>query len=150
MSDLAKERDGKLGDAFIEGGETELTPELKLRPFTFGTLNLCRKMGLTQFTASTEAEKAAVTELGDAERQRQMSAFVWAQSREPREVLKHVREGTWEAEVELFEHELPVHILPKLVREIERISKLAADAAVEVAPKPSSEGDPDKDAPPNS
>lgn len=142
-------REQNLEDAFLEGDVT--VANLKMRPFSLGTLNLCRTLGLTMFTAS---DKDAVEALDDSQKQRQMATFAWMQSAPLPEVLLIVREmrnnpgsKVLEEKVEEFEMTVPVHLLPQLVKEVKRISELAASAAVEVQPKP---GDKDANEPGNS
>lgn len=115
----------------------------RLRPFSLGTLNLCRQLKLTLFTDAQADET-----LSDEVRQRQIAVFAWMQSAPLKEVLRAVRAGTWEDAVTEFEFNLSVDTIPTLVAEIGRIATLAAAAAVEVVPKPG--GGEDKDAPPKS
>lgn len=132
-------RSQQLEAAFAEAETT--VAGLRLRPFSLGTLNLCRQLNLTLFLDET-------AELTDAEKQRQLVAFAWAQSAPLHEVLAAIRTGKAMDHIAEFEFTLSIDMLPGLLAEITRISKLAAAAAVEVAPKPGSgieEG-----APPNS
>ena len=71
-----------------------------------------------------------------------MAAFAWMQSAPEKEVLKLVREKrrnpsstALDDAIEDFQFTVPVHLLPDLIKEVDRISKLAAAAAVEVVPK---------------
>ena len=132
-------RSQQLEAAFAEA-ETTVTG-LRMRPFSLGTLNLCRQLNLTLFLDET-------AELTDAEKQRQLVAFAWAQSAPLNEVLAAIRNGTAQERIDEFEFNLSIDVLPGLLGEIARISKLAAAAAVEVAPKPGSGIE--EDAPPNS
>jgi hypothetical protein len=135
-------RTQKLEAAFSEPwGDAAKVGSLRLRPFSLGTLNLCRQLGLTLFLDG-EAD------LDDAEKQRQIVAFAWAQSAPLPEVLGALRSGTAEEKIAEFEFAMDVGDLPQLIAEIRRISELAAAAAVEVAPKPGSSSD--EDTPPNS
>ena len=139
---MAKDtRTRKLEAAFADPAETEtMLGGLRLRPFSLGTLNVCRQLELTLFLDG-EAE------LGDEEKQRQIVAFAWVQSATLTEVLAALRTGTANERIAEFEFQLDVAALPELITEIQRISELAAAAAVEVAPKPGRSGE--DDAPPN-
>lgn len=139
---MAKDtRTRKLEAAFADPAETAtMIAGLHLRPFSLGTLNVCRQLELTLFLDG-EAE------LGDEEKQRQIVAFAWVQSAPLTEVLAALRNGTAHEKIAEFEFQLDVAALPELITEIQRISELAAAAAVEVAPKPGRSGE--EDAPPN-
>ena len=134
-------RTKKLEAAFADStDDATVIGSLRLRPFSLGTLNVCRQLGLTLFLDGE-------VELSDEEKQRQIVAFAWAQSASLPEVLKALRSGETDERIAEFEFRMDVGDLPDLIREIQRISELAAAAAVEVAPKPGSSGD--DDAPPN-
>lgn len=125
-------------DGFLGEGTLKLCG-FELRPFTFGSLAICRKLGLTLFTKEN-------AKLSEEETIRQLSAFFWVQSSPVKEMLSAVRSDTaWEA-IEEFEFSVPLHALPALLRRISEISRLAAAAAVEVVERPGSD---DKDAPGN-
>lgn len=140
MNDL---RAPQLEAAFAEDSAPTIAAGCRLRPFSLGTLNLCRQLNLTLFT-----DPQADETLSEAERQRQIAAFAWIQSASLKEVLAAVRTGIWEEAVTEFEFNLSVDTIPSLVAEISRIATLAAAAAVEVVPKPG--GGEDRDAPPKS
>ena len=75
------DRTEKQLDVFIEPA-----PEagaLRLRPFSAGTLTLCRKLGLTMILGSAE-DKAV---LSDEEKQRQITTFLFIQAA-PLETVK--------------------------------------------------------------
>jgi len=133
-------RTEQLEAAFAEDDATEVG-SLRLRPFSLGTLNVCRQLGLTLFLDDE-------TKLSDEEKQRQIVAFAWAQSAPLTEVLKALRTGNAEDRIARFAFRMEVNDLPGLMQEIQRIAELAAAAAVEVTPKPGPDGD--EDAPPNS
>ncbi len=136
-------RTSQLEAAFAEDHGATQVGTTRLRPFSLGTLNLCRQLQLTLFTDAQADEK-----LSDDERQRQIAAFAWMQSAPLKDVLAAVRAGTWQDAVSEFEFSLSVDTIPTLVAEIGRIATLAAAAAVEVVPKPG--GGEDRDAPPKS
>ena len=132
-------RSQQLEAAFAEGAST--VAGLQLRPFSLGTLNLCRQLKLSLFLDED-------AELSDEEKQRQLVAFAWAQSAPLKDVLAAIRTGTTDDHITEFEFTLSIDLLPGLLGEIDRISRLAAAAAVDVVPKPGDKGE--EDAPPNS
>lgn len=124
-------------DAIIDG-ETTIAG-ITLRPFTFGSMTLCRKLGLTIFTGDKD------NELNDTDQLDQLCTFFWMQSNPVKEVLASVRDESWKEKVEDFSHQIPMHEMGKLMDEITRISNLAQEAAVDVIPKDSDaaeEGEP--------
>ncbi len=139
---MAKDtRTRKLEAAFADPAQGEtVIGGLRLRSFSLGTLNVCRQLDLTLFLDG-EAD------LNDEEKQRQIVAFAWAQSAPLSEVLGALRTGTANEKIAEFEFRMDVAALPELITEIQRISSLAAAAAVEVTPKPGRSGE--EDAPPN-
>ena len=140
----AKKKSPKKKEANLDAaldGEVEIAG-LTLRPFSFGSLILCQKLGLTLFTEEPSDEDA----LNQGDELLQISTFLWMQSTDPREVRKAVRDGSYETRVDTFADKLEVHNLGNYMAEINRISSLAGKAAVDVIPK-GDEGD--KDAPGN-
>ncbi len=132
-------RSTQLEAAFAEGSTT--IGNLTLRPFSLGTLNLCRQLNLTLFLNGE-------TDLNDQEKQRQLVAFAWIQAAPMPEVLKAIRTGNAADKVAEFEFSLGIDTIPMLLKEVSRVSQLASAAAVEVVPKPGSKAD--EEAPPNS
>lgn len=108
----------------------------ELRPFTFGSLTLCRRLKLSLFT-----DEGASDELSEADTMNQLAAFFWIQSQPVPEVLKAVRDGSANEAIEAFEFDIPIHALPDLMRRINELSELAGAAAVEVEQKPDSKSD---------
>jgi len=139
---MAKDtRTRKLEAAFADPAQGEtVIGGLRLRSFSLGTLNVCRQLDLSLFLDG-EAD------LTDEEKQRQIVAFAWAQSAPLTEVLSALRAGNANDKIAEFEFRMEVAALPELITEIQRISALAAAAAVEVTPKPGRSGE--EDAPPN-
>lgn len=127
----------------IVDGEREVAG-YRLRPFAFGSNTLAREMGLSMFYERDEEKKKNITE---DESLRQMAGFIWMQSEDIDDVLDSLADGTWEAKVKRFSLTLPLHHLPEIMDEVERISDLAAQAAVDVEKQ---DGDGDKGAPGNS
>ncbi len=131
-------RTSQLEAAFAEGPAQ--IGELHLRSLSFGTINLCRQLNLSLFLDEQ-------VELPDEEKQRQLIAFAWIQSAPLPQVLEAVRTRKVQERLDEFAFSLSIEMLPALMAEVSRISKLAAAAAVEVMPKP---GDRDEEgAPPN-
>ena len=131
-------RTPQLEAAFAEGPAH--IGDLRLRSLSFGTINLCRQLNLSLFLDEQ-------VELPDEEKQRQLIAFAWIQSAPLPEVLEAVRSRKVQERLDEFAFSLSIDMLPGLMVEVARISKLAAAAAVEVMPKP---GDRDEEgAPPN-
>ena len=120
MNDL---RTQQLEAAYAEDTTISFVGSNRLRPFSLGTLNLCRQLKLSLFT-----EPEAENELADEERQHQLAVFAWMQSAPLKEVLAAVRAGTWKDAVAEFEFSLSVDTMPTLVAEIGRIASLAAAA----------------------
>lgn len=124
---------------------------ITLRPFSLGSAGLFKKMGLTLFSGkqneSTEEGEGAEEEADEfnAEQLFDLSAFFWSHSTPVKEVLNHVRDNTWRDEVEEFALDIPMHKMTTLTREVNRMSALAEEAAVEVVEK---HGDSDEDTPP--
>lgn len=112
--------------------------KITLRPFTVGTLSLCRQLQLSMFTGEGDDSKL--------DQQRQIMAFAWAQSAPLAQVLQAVRAGKWIEAVEEFEFGIIPAQITELVEEINRISTAIKAAAVDVEDKPNSG---DEDAPPN-
>jgi hypothetical protein len=133
----------------------EVPRELKLtdgstvtiRPFTFGSFGLCKKLGLTMFSGEMEAEEDGTSRMDNSAAVDQIGTFFWMQSQPVNEVLAAVRAGTWEDAALEFEMKLPISAMDELMKEIERTSGMVREAAVDVLPKGDDDGD--KDAPGN-
>lgn len=104
---------------------------LKLRPFTFGTLEACERLNLTLFTAATPSEELPASEI-----RRQMASFAWVQSAPLDHVLAAFAGGTEVAEIMRFQFGLEIGQLEKLIAEVQRISEAVKAVAVEVVEKP--------------
>lgn len=102
---------------------------LRLRPFTIGSQDACEAMGLTVFTGGGN-------ELTEAEVRLQVVAFAWLQSAPLQEVLRHLSQDTWRAEVKAFSFGIEPRQQEQLIGEINRISAAASAASVDVLPKP--------------
>ena len=116
---------------------------LKLRPFSLGSLSICRRVKLTMLTG-----EAAPETLTDDEKQQQIVAFLYIQSQPVPDVLRAIQSPRFFDETVLpFSLELPMEAFPLAIAEIQRVIEAASAAFVEVAPKPD---DKPEDAPPNS
>jgi hypothetical protein len=124
---------------------TEPTAEIagmKLRPFSLGSLSICRRAKLTMLTGDVQPE-----DLTDDEKQQQIVAFIYIQSQPIPEVLKAVKDPDFiENHVLPFSMVLPLDAVPLAVKEIQRIMDAASAAYVEVQPKPDEKPE---DEPPN-
>ena len=123
-----------LDDAFLE-------PQLKagnlrLRPFTIGSMTACRKLGLTLFTGEAG-------ELSAEDVQRQVVAFAWIQGAPLQDVLVAIRNGTAQAAVDTFEWQISPADIKALEAEIARISRMSEAASIEVVHRNSAH-DPDE------
>lgn len=132
MTDAQQSHADALTDGFIGEGDITIGGH-ELRPFTFGSFTLCRKLRLTLFT-----KEGAADEMTEEETMRQLAAFFWLQSQPVDAVLSAVRLGDADARIDEFEFNIPIHDLPKIMRRIDELTKRASAAAVELAEKPGS------------
>jgi hypothetical protein len=114
---------------------------LRLRPFTIGTMQACKALGLSLFT-----DPEAVKFLTQDEANRQVVALGWIQSADRREVVESIADGTAEKKISLFAWDITLEGVEALVAEVMRISGMVQKASVEVIQKPSSSSS--KDNPP--
>ncbi|XHR27550.1 MAG: hypothetical protein ACFUZC_16590 [Chthoniobacteraceae bacterium] len=116
---------------------------LKLRPFSLGSLSLCRKLKLTLLTGDASQEQ-----IDENEMIKQISTFLFIQSRPVEEVLRAIKSREFYDEHVLpFSLDLPMASFQQTLQEIMRIVNEASAAYVEVLPKP---GEKAEDLPPNS
>jgi len=144
------ERTEKQLDVFIDP-----PPEagaLKMRPFSAGTLTLCRKLGLTMILGNAD-DKAA---LSDEEKQRQITAFLFIQSA-PIETVKKAAKlaredrAAFEDQILLdFELNLPVGAMAKAVEQLAAGIEGIGVAQFETVPREESPGGRQESPPPNS
>lgn len=137
-------------DALIDGPrEIKLNSgkSITIRPFTFGSFGLSKKLGLTMFVGEDERFDENGQPVEDPARDLdddtiwQLQAFFWMQSQPVNEVLGAVRNGSWRDRVEEFGFDLPLHVMHDLMAEMNRINKMAAEAAVDVVPRDDSDAD---------
>jgi hypothetical protein len=138
----------------IEGlleGPREITltdgSTITIRPFTFGSFGLCKKLGLTMVSGEGEVEEDGEPRYDTHSSLDQISTFFWMQSQPVNEVLAAVRANKWEDAALDFSMKLPMDAMDGLMAEINRISGNVREAAVDVLPKGDDDGD--KDAPGN-
>lgn len=131
-------------DILLETGNS--AAGIELRPFTFGTLQLCRKLGLDIFTGEREASE---TEDGDFDDDSliQIQTFIWMQSQPLKQVLKAVKNGSWEDEVLEFAFGLELADMNDIMSSINEIGDVAT-TAVDVVEKPEKEGAQSEGTPP--
>ena len=116
---------------------------LRLRPFSLGSLSICRRVKLTMLTGEADPQT-----LSDDEKQQQIVAFLFIQSQPVPDVLRAIQSPDFLGEHVLpFSLGLPMEAFPQAIREIQRVIDAASAAFVEVLPKPD---DKPEDAPPNS
>jgi hypothetical protein len=131
--------------ALLESAFSEASCEiagLKLRPFSLGSLSICRRVKLTMLTGEVSPES-----LSDDEKQQQIVAFLFIQSQPIPEVLRAIQSPRFLDDTILpFSLRLPMEAFPLAIREIQRVIDLASAAFVEVQPKPDEKPE---DAPPN-
>lgn len=109
--------------------------EISIRPFTFGSFGLCKKLGLKMFSGDQDVEDPDPDAELDDDTMWQLQVFFWMQSQPVNEVLGAVRNNTWKERAEDFGFDLPIHIMRDLMSEVNRISSMAQEAAVDVLPK---------------
>lgn len=112
---------------FLDG--EKIIGGIRFRAFTIGSKAICEQMRLTMFTSGEVSDDPGESE-------RQLIAFTWLHSEPLENVLTAARNGTCDAAAQEFGFTLPVHILPAIITEINRISAATAEASVDVAPKP--------------
>jgi hypothetical protein len=113
---------------------------LKLRPFTLGTFDLCRQLGLTMFSEGTVPADAA-------DRLRQVAAYLFIQSEPLEAVLRAVDDPLFElAHLRPFKFRLTPEVIPAAMALIEKNLTAAGRAVVDIEPRPGGKAD---DPPPN-
>jgi len=145
----SNERTEKQIDVFIEPAPQ--AGMLKLRPFSAGTLTLCRKLKLSMILGSAE-DKAA---LSDEEKQRQLTTFLFIQAA-PIETVKKAaklaRENITAFEEEYlldFELNLPVNAMTQAIEHLAAGIEQVGNAQFETLPREDAGGGRSKQAPPN-
>ena len=128
-------------DAFLEPKLKEIG-DFKLRPFTVGSIPLCKRLGLTQFTGDK-----LDSPMDQVEQLRQVSGFLWAHCEPVEKILRTIRDAAaLEDELLRYQLTIPLSVLPAVMEEIQRVSDMTAAAQVEIIDKPSSSAS--QDSPP--
>ena len=136
-------------DAFIEPAPS--AGGITLRPFSAGTLTLCRALGLTMITGASKEQLEAMSA---DEKQRQITTFLFIQSQPidlVKKAVKVAREdrAAFEEQYLLpFEMELPVTAMFDAMSQIEKSLVSIEAAQVEVLQKPGA-GKSEAQTPPN-
>ena len=132
------DRELQLATGMIDSGERRIG-NLKLRPYTMGSMQLAYLLKLTMFTRGKDDPPL---ELDDLEEQRQIMAFAWMQSADEDDIADAVRDDTVDRCVLKFSLNVTFDMLPGLMAEINRINAMLAASGVRVESKhPSSEDD---------
>ena len=132
------DRELQLATGMIDTGERQIG-NLKLRPYTMGSMQLAYLLKLTMFTRGKDDPPL---ELDDLEEQRQIMAFAWMQSADEDDIADAVRDGTVDRYVLKFSLNVTFDMLPGLMAEINRINAMLAASSVRVESKyPSREDD---------
>ena len=132
------DRELQLATGMIDSGERQIG-NLKLRPYTMGSMQLAYLLKLTMFTRGKDDPPL---ELDDLEEQRQIMAFAWMQSADEDDIADAVRDDTVDRCVLKFSLNVTFDMLPGLMAEINRINAMLAASSVRVESKyPSSADD---------
>lgn len=121
------DRQEALADSMLEDGAT--IGAIRLRPFTFGSMQAARKLGLATFLGSEE-------EVSDERAERELVAFGWLQSAPLKEeVLPALRDGTAWDKIDEFAFSLGLEEMEQLGKEVESLGQRVAASAIEIEPK---------------
>ena len=136
-------------DIFVE--PSSKVGALTLRPFSAGTLTLCRKLGLSMIVGGAD-EKAAITE---DDKQRQITTFIFIQSAPLEDVLRGVKLARKDREAFDDEILLPFELTLPVSAIIEAVEQMVAGidqigySQFDTVPKDETSGKPEMP-PPNS
>ena len=124
------ERDNALADGMLDGPKE--VAGIELRPFTLGSLQAARKLGLRMF-----AEELSDDELEPGQEESEMIAFAWIQSAPLPEVLSSLRKGKDEAwaKIDEFAFGLDMDKFQLFAKELEKLGGMIGETIVEVVPK---------------
>jgi hypothetical protein len=122
-------------DAFLEP-QFKTIGDFRLRPFTLGSLPICKKLRLTQFTG-----EGTPGDLDQEEQMRQVAGFLWAHCEPIETVLRALRKPELlDEELLRYQLTIPISLLPEVMAEIQRVGDMAAAAQVEIVDKPAPAG----------
>ena len=125
------DRELQLATGMIDNGERRIG-NLKLRPYTMGSMQLAYLLKLTMFTRGKDDPPL---DLDDLEEQRQIMAFTWMQSADEDDIADAVRDDTVDRCVLKFSLNITFDMLPGLMEEINRINAMLAASSVRVESK---------------
>jgi hypothetical protein len=132
------DREHNLALGMIDNGERQIGG-IKLRPFSFGSMQLAYLFKLTTFTRQKDDPPL---ELDDVEESRQIMTFAWMQSADEDEISDAIKNDTVDRCVLKFSFGVTFDMLPALMDEINRIGEMVAASSVRVESKyPSSDDD---------
>jgi hypothetical protein len=132
------DRELQLATGMIDNGERRIG-NLKLRPYTMGSMQLAYLLKLTTFTRQKDDPPL---ELDDVEESRQIMTFAWMQSADEDEISDAIKNDTVDRCVLKFSFGVTFDMLPALMDEINRIGEMVAASSVRVESKfPSSDDD---------
>lgn len=124
-------RDQMIALGMIES-ESKTIGGMKLRSFSYGSLQIAYLLGLTMFTGDD-------SDLSEIERQRQIATFVWMQSAPLDDVVSAVAANTAGQAVLRYSLSIDFSTFPEMLEEINRIGSQVAANAVRVESKYKSE-----------
>lgn len=131
-----KDREHNLALGMIDNGERQIG-EIKLRPFSFGSMQLAYLFKLSTFTRGKDDPPL---DIDDMEEQRQIMTFAWMQSANEDEIADAIRDDTVERCVLKFSLKITFDLIPELMDEINRIGEMVSASSVRVESKyPSSD-----------
>ena len=131
------DREHQLALGMIDNGERRIGG-IKLRPFSFGSMQLAYLFKLSTFTRGKDDPPL---ELDDVEESRQIMTFAWMQSAGEDEISDAIKNDTVERCVLKFSFGVTFDMLPGLMAEINRIGEMVAASSVRVESKYSSSED---------
>ena len=132
------DREHNLALGMIDNGERRIGT-IRLRAFTFGSMQLAHLFKLTTFTRH---KGDPPLNLDDYEESRQIMTFAWMQSADEDEISDAIKNDTVDRCVLKFSFGVTFDMLPALMDEINRIGEMVAASSVRVESKyPSSEDD---------
>ena len=131
-----KDREHNLALGMIDNGERQIGG-IKLRPFSFGSMQLAYLFKLSTFTRGKDDPPL---DIDDMEEQRQIMTFAWMQSADEDEIADAIRDDTVERCVLKFSLKITFDLIPELMDEINRIGEMVSASSVRVESKyPSSD-----------
>jgi len=131
--------------AFLEPAIRQIG-DFKLRPFTLGSVPICKKLRLSQFTGEAGDEP-----LTQEEQLRQVAGFLWAHCEPVEDILRALRHPEQlDEQILRYQLTIPLALLPEILAEIQRVGDLAAAAQVDIVEKPRAAGASESPPPGNS